>query len=660
MTDERFTDRARQAMELAADAARRWQHEYVGTEHVLIGLADEGGGVATKVLGELGIGPAKVKAAVEATITKGPDNVAEGSLPRTPRAKRAIACAIEESQNLGHKHVGTEHLLLGLMRVEDGVAARVLRRFTDLDTVRDKVVELLGMDEAQHKARREQARHDAMVRFWRQFGILLSSGVPVLKALTVQAQELPVVRDPLALVATAVRNGKRMSQAIASLPELFSSSVVALCKAGEAGGVLDVVAERIAKGLESGSLPVWGAPAEAATLEEEAKNWGQVVVDLVSEAVRAGASDMHFEPTRDGGQVRYRIDGVVQAPRPLPRDEYEAVIGCLKVLANMDVAEMRLPQDGRIQVEVDGRDLDLRVSLCAYATGLSAVVRVLDRATVPLGIDKLGCSAETLEALTDWTRRPHGLHIVTGPTGCGKSTLLYSLLALLNTPDKKILTVEDPVEFLIDGVLQAPIRPDIGLTFPRVVRSFLRQAPNVILVGEIRDRETANVVVQASLTGHLLLTTLHTQTATEVPGRLVDIGLDPWLVSVSLDGAASMRLVRQVCPQCAEPFEPDEALVAGVLAGLPDADALRQATFKRGTGCEHCHHTGYRGRTGIYEVLPLASDIRAMIRANASAKELRRAAIQAGMVTLRHDGARKAAQGVTTLEEVLRVSYGVD
>ena len=655
---EQFTDRARRAMALAAQAARQWQHQFVGTEHMLIGLVDEGGGVAAHVLSELGVALPKVRNAVEARMQRGPDEVAPGRLPQTPRAKRAIECAIDEMRDLGHSLMGTEHLLLGLMRVADGVAAQTLCTFTDRDTVRAKVAELRDRGDGEA---RENARREAMVCFWRQFGILLSSGVPALKALEIQQQELPVVRDPLRLVADAIRNGKTMGQAIARLPELFASSVVALCRAGETGGVLDVVAERIANGLESGALAFSGEPSEGQEpVKPGATNWGQVLVDLITDAVRAGASDMHFEPTRDGGQVRHRIDGVVQAPQPVDRDTYDALIGRLKVLANLNVAESRLPQDGRAQLKVDGRDLDVRVSLCRYATGVSAVIRVLDRAVVPLDIGQLGCAPETLEQLTDWTRRPHGLHIVAGPTGCGKTTLLYALLSILNTPDKKILSVEDPVEFLIDGVLQAGIRPEIGLTFARTVRAFLRQAPNVIMVGEIRDRETANVVVQASLTGHLVLSTLHTANATEVPGRLVDIGLDPWLVSVSLQGVVSMRLVRQACAHCAEEVEPDEALVAGVLADLPDADALRTGPFRHGVGCDHCHHTGYRGRTALYEILPQEPDLQAMVRASASPKDLRRAAVEAGMVTLRHDGVRKAVQGITTLEEVLRVSYGTD
>ena len=657
MTYEQFTDRARQAMALAADVARQWQHPYIGTEHMLIGLIDQGGGRVAEALGAAGVGQAALRKAVEDRVARGAERVADGDLPQTPRAKQAITHAADEARRMGHAHVGPAHLLLGLVRVEDGVAAQALGAVTPLDALRDHVVRLLGSEGDEDASASQEALREAMVRFWRQFGILVSSGVPALRALAVEQHELPIVRGALTRVAEAVRNGRTLSEAIAAVPKLFATPVVAMCRAGEAGDVLQVVAEPIAKGLETGALPLSGDPGAAAgPTDAPATNWGQRVVDLIGAGVRAGASDVHFEPTRDGGRVRHRIDGVVQTVGSMPQEEYDAVVGRLKVLASLNVAEHRLPQDGRIQMEVDQRQLDLRVSVCQYATGPSVVIRVLDRAAVPLDIGQLGCSPETLDALSESTRRPYGLHVVAGPTGCGKTTLLYALLHLLNTPDRKILTVEDPVEFLLDGVLQAPVRPDTGLTFPRLVRAFLRQAPNVIMVGEIRDQETANVVVQASLTGHLLFTTLHTQNACEVPERLVDIGLDPWLVSMALEGAASIRLARRVCPECAEPFTPDASLVDAVLAGLSDADTLRGSPFVHGRGCDHCHGTGYRGRTGVFEVLPMTPDTRAMIRAGTPSQELRRLAVDAGMVTLRHDGVRKAAQGITTLEEVLRVT----
>jgi type II secretory ATPase GspE/PulE/Tfp pilus assembly ATPase PilB-like protein len=515
----------------------------------------------------------------------------------------------------------------------------------------------------------DQPKLKELVCFWRQFGLLISSGVPILEALNVIRAEItmPGLRDAIERIHDSIQHGKSMSAGLARSPELFSQSVIILCRAGEAGGVLDKIAERIANGLETGALAASG-PAGTGPAEPQAEEAasGPTIVErvakLIEHAFTSRASDIHLEPTAKGGRVRLRIDGVMQPTETLGQDTYNAVMSRLMVMANVDVAERRIPQDGRILVRSHGRDLDLRCSFASFLVdgpagrNTSAVLRLLDRQAVVLDIEQLGASGETLAKLKAWPKQPNGIYVVTGPTGSGKTTLLYSLLCLANKAECKVLTAENPVEYLIGGVLQAEVRDNIGVTFPRLVRSFLRQDPDVILVGEIRDRETAMVLVQASLTGHLVFTTLHTNDAAAVSRRLVDIGIEPWLVLGSLGGAAAIRLIRRVCPNCSEPCQPENL---DALSGLPDESDLRKATFVRGRGCDKCAKTGYRGRTAIVEVLPLTAGVRDLIARNADPEDIRGAAIAAGMVTMRHDGLRKAAQGVTTLEEVLLVTQGM-
>ncbi|MDP6353582.1 MAG: ATPase, T2SS/T4P/T4SS family [Planctomycetota bacterium] len=516
----------------------------------------------------------------------------------------------------------------------------------------------------------DESRKAELIRFWRQLGLLLSSGVPLLGALKVIGSELtlPELKEAINNVHEMVRSGKTLSAGTESIPAVFSAGVVTLVGAGEAGGVLDVIAERIAKGLESGALDAAGSKdisqAEAAAFDSG--NSCEDILELVSriilDAVEARASDIHIEPTADGGHVRLRIDGVMQTPESFGEETYDAVVSRLMIMANVDVTEKRRPQDGRIKLNLKGKELDLRCSFMRFLVdgrnnrNYSVVMRILDRQAVVLDIEKVGMSPDALASLRKWTGQPNGIHIVTGPTGSGKTTLLYGLLQQTNRPSTKVMSIENPVEYLIPGVLQAEVQDNIGTTFPRLCRSFLRQDPDVILIGEIRDRETAIICVQASLTGHLILTSLHTSNATEVPRRLVDIGVEPWLVLDSLRGAASLRLVRKVCPSCSKPYESDSL---GALTGLSEEIDLRSATFVKGKGCDECRRSGYRGRTAIVEIMPDTQNVRDLIGKNVEPDELREAAIGAGMVTMRHDGCRKAAQGISTLEEVLRVTQGM-
>ena len=508
-----------------------------------------------------------------------------------------------------------------------------------------------------------------LVRFWRQFGLLLSSGVPILEALKVLRAEIEMaeLQGVIDSIHDAIKAGKNMHGALAKFPDFFAPSVIALCHSGEGAGCLDVIAERIAKGLESGALATTtppGAPVETSEPDDKAADEEDViqrVTNIIVNAYQSRASDIHVEPTAAGGHVRLRIDGVLQAPQPLEKEVYDSVISRLKIMANVDLAEKRRPTDGRIKMRIKGRDLDLRCSFACFLVegrrDYSVVMRLLDRQAVLLDVDRIGASPETLAELKKWPQQPNGIYIVTGPTGSGKTTLLYALLQLANTPERKVLSAENPVEYLIPGVMQAEVQDGLGVTFPNLIRSFLRQDPDVILVGEIRDFETAIVEVQAALTGHLVFSTLHTNNATSVPRRLVDIGIEPWLVLDALRGVAAMRLIRKVCQNCKEPYTSE---ILDVLSGLSDEAALRQATFVKGKGCDQCHGVGYRGRMGIFEIMPDAPELPPLIARNVSPAELREAAVAAGMVTMRHDGLRKAAQGLTTIEEVVRVTQGTE
>jgi Type II secretory pathway, ATPase PulE/Tfp pilus assembly pathway, ATPase PilB len=375
-------------------------------------------------------------------------------------------------------------------------------------------------------------------------------------------------------------------------------------------------------------------------------------VDLIlDKAVQARASDIHFEPFETEFKVRYRVDGALYEMDPPPRHLANPVISRVKVLSNLNIAERRLPQDGRIQRMVNGKQIDLRVSTLPTQFGESVVLRVLDRSSVNLDLDALGMPEYIKEHINETIEKPNGIFIVTGPTGSGKTTTLYACLRKINTIDVKILTAEDPVEYEIEGIMQVPIHEGIGLTFARVLRAFLRQDPDRILVGETRDMETAQIAIQASLTGHLVFTTLHTNDATGAVTRLMDMGVEPFLISASLECVLAQRLIRRICPRCRESYEPSEAVLGQL--GLSAYD-IGDKNFYFGKGCPDCNHTGYKGRKGIYELLKMSDPIRELINKRAPGVILREKAIELGMTTLREDGLRSIYDGDTTIEEVLK------
>ncbi|HEY1066493.1 MAG TPA: GspE/PulE family protein, partial [Pirellulales bacterium] len=374
---------------------------------------------------------------------------------------------------------------------------------------------------------------------------------------------------------------------------------------------------------------------------------------IISEAVKARASDIHVEPFEDRVRVRYRIDGVLVERDSPPKRLLGAILSRIKILGKMDIAERRRPQDGRIKLTVGTKELDLRVSVLPTNHGQSVVMRILNKDNIKVGLRQLGFADDDFATFSNIIKRPNGIILVTGPTGSGKTTTLYAALNDLNRPDRKIITAEDPVEYYLPGINQVEVRHNIGLDFARIIRAMLRQAPNVILVGEIRDRETAEMAIQASLTGHLVFSTLHTNDAPSSITRLIDIGVPPYLVASSVIAIMAQRLVRVICSECKEPFCPSEAMLQQ--AGIP-LKVAEKAQFMRGRGCPVCNKKGYRGRLGIYELMPINAKIREMAFKGASSQDIKKYAVGNGMKTLYKDGVIKAIKGVTTLEEVFRIA----
>jgi type IV pilus assembly protein PilB len=368
-------------------------------------------------------------------------------------------------------------------------------------------------------------------------------------------------------------------------------------------------------------------------------------------AIRDGASDIHFEPFETEFRIRLKADGVLQEMVPPPKHLSFAITTRIKVMANLDIAERRLPQDGRIELTVGGHPVDLRVSVLPTLFGESVVMRVLDRGVVSLDLEKVGLEAAMLRRFREIIKRPNGIVLVTGPTGSGKTTTLYSALSELNEIDDKLITTEDPVEYDIDGIIQVPIDAEIGNTFAACLRAILRQDPDRILVGEIRDVETAEIAVQASLTGHMVFSTLHTNDAPSTVTRLRDMGVPPFLITATVEAILAQRLVRRICSNCREEVVPG----ADVLADLElSSDQIVGKKFYRGKGCERCNRTGYKGRKGLFELLVMNDELRDMVMRNASTEDLREAARRAGMVTLRDSGMESIYNGETTADEVIR------
>lgn len=380
----------------------------------------------------------------------------------------------------------------------------------------------------------------------------------------------------------------------------------------------------------------------------------RVVNLIISQAINDKASDIHIEPDSKSVRVRYRVDGVLHDVMSPPKHIQAPMVSRIKIMANMDIAERRIPQDGKIHLKHEKKEFDLRVSSLPVIHGEKIVMRILDKSSIMLGMDKLGFYGDSQKLFESIVEKPYGMILVTGPTGSGKSTTLYSCLHKLNTGNNNIITVEDPVEYQLPGVNQVQVNEKAGLTFANALRCFLRQDPDIIMVGEIRDSETAKIAIEAALTGHLVLSTLHTNDAAGAVTRLIEMGVEPFLVASSVIGVLAQRLPRVICPNCKEPFNPPpESVRKFGLASGSDS----KVTFYKGMGCDNCKQTGYKGRTGVYELLHISDRIRSLILKKASTTEIKQTAIEEGMKTLQDDGLRKVLEGITTIEDCLRVVY---
>ncbi|MEE8085079.1 MAG: ATPase, T2SS/T4P/T4SS family, partial [Alphaproteobacteria bacterium] len=461
--------------------------------------------------------------------------------------------------------------------------------------------------------------------------VILAMADP-LDGYTVDAVRLAAEKDVEVRIATPSAIDRALARLYGAAPESMGEIVDA------AGADLQTTEEDIARLRDMAS----GAPVV------------RLVSHLINKAAEMGASDIHIEPFEQELKVRFRIDGVLVEMEAPPIALRPAIASRVKLMARLNIAESRLPQDGRFQVHVQGREIDLRVSTVPTLYGESVVLRLLDRGSVALELPALGFADANLEAYLSVLDQPTGILLVTGPTGSGKTTTLYSSLVRLNTGDRKIVTVEDPVEYHLEGVNQVQVRPRIGLTFADALRSLLRQDPDIMMIGEIRDLETAEIAVQAALTGHKVLSTLHTNSAAATVTRLLDMGVEDYLLTSTVNGIVAQRLVRLICDDCSAPKP-----VLGEIVDELGLDRFFQGAppvLAEGTGCAACNGTGYRGRTGIVEILTMTDAVRKAIVARAGAQDVQRAATLAGMTTMFEDGIKKAVAGITTLEEVLRVT----
>ncbi len=450
-------------------------------------------------------------------------------------------------------------------------------------------------------------------------------------------RDIEVVLAPKQAIVEAINmyygSSSKETESVDSMLQEWTDTALDDIDEGGGGGALGMGKANI---LEEGDAPII-----------------KLVHLVIQEAVTARASDIHIEPFADRVRIRYRIDGVLMERDSPPRRLLASIVSRIKIMGSIDIAEKRRPQDGRIKITVAGKDIDLRVSILPTSHGQSVVMRILDRDNIKVGLRDLGFGDDDWKRFSQLIKRPNGILLVTGPTGSGKTTTLYAALNELNRPDVKIITAEDPVEYYLPGVNQCEVRAKIGMTFARIIRAMLRQNPNILLVGEIRDEETANTAIQASLTGHLVFSTLHTNDAPSAITRLVDIGVQPFLVASSVMAIMAQRLVRKICPKCKQRFEPPLHILSGL--GLKP-ELAKKANFAKGKGCNYCNKTGYRGRMGIYELMGMTSQVREMTFKGESTQAIRKIARKQGMHTLFEDGMIKALKGQTTLEEVMRIT----
>ena len=565
------------------------------------------------------------------------------------RAAKAVAVAVNEGATLSEamgkqRSVFSAHVC-ALVRA--GEAGGVL------DVIAERITKAhedgtLGPD-----ARGPEGEH---ARYWRTFGLLLSSGVPILQALDLVTDTVGWIElaNATRAIRKAVADGQDISTAMREFPEVFPEPICLAVETGESEGELDRQACRIAEALESDDLLSLVAEAGDREVAEGADRAATKSVNqLLLDAVNRRASDIHLDPTEDrGGKIRLRIDGALREIARPAREEFGKIVNRIKLMSALDIAERRLPQDGRIMLTINGKHVDLRVSLVPVHFGERLVLRILPRDAVDVGLEHVGLSGQDLETVRRLCHLPSGIIICNGPTGCGKTTLLYSMLQEVDREKCCVITIEDPVEYSFEGLGQIQVDGQRGLTYARALRHVLRQDPDVIMVGEIRDLQTLEACVQCALTGHLVLTTLHTNTAPEAIRRILDVGVEPYRLNASLAAVISQRLVRKLCPDCKKQVDPPLHSVPPEAAEF--IRALGKKSFFGPSGCDACG-AGYRGRTAIHEILVMDDRIRRAVADGVDLAALRAAARESGMRTMLANGLEKAAGGVTSVEEVVRV-----
>ena len=647
---QRFTESARKLVFYAQEEAGRLGHNVVAPEHMLLGVTRVPDSVGALMLEQLGVSMEALRTATEASASRGASKQGQ-DMQLAPRAKRVIDLAYDEARRLKNNYIGVEHLILGMLRDGEGDAAA--RTLTGLGvTLEAARTQLLQMQDSQDAAPSSLGKMQDMAAYMKAaFSPEVDKSSEELLSLDEAVKFLGTSKPTLYRLLgqdeiKGLKVGRQWRFRRADLTAYMERGPVAVSAAPKED--LDMELAFFSELL--GQTEPGDADAEAKTV--------RLADDIFKLAIQSRASDIHLEPNADDFLLRLRVDGVLQETRRLPSSTKESLTARFKIMAEMDTNEKRLPQDGRIPVRHDGKDFDFRVAVVPSLHGEAVTMRILDRSTVLIGLDRLGIAPEDLHQIRDLIRQPNGIVIATGPTGAGKTTLLYSCLQEVAGVEKKTLTVEDPVEYVLPYTTQTQVNKKAGLTFAAVLRSFLRQDPDVILVSEMRDLETALIAVEVSLTGHLLLTSLHTGDAPSALLRLLDMGVEPYLASATVAGVVATRLVRRVCDDCKQPVDLSGDKTLGYVAQLAAEGGYEipaDAVFVRGVGCESCRGRGFRGRTGLYEVLPMTEALTEAVLRRAPVEELTDIAVAGGMRTLLADGIRKAAAGLTTIEEVMRV-----
>lgn len=650
---QRFTERARKAVTYAQEDAEKWGADFIGPEHLLLGLVRESDNMAGRVLDRLGVSGEVVREGVQTHLQ--PEEHGQGQdMQLTPAAKKIIDFAYEEAKHLQNNYIGAEHLLLGMLREPKGIAQDVLRELG------------VTLEAAREAVRQLQTEGDTRTAEGLPPGGIIQDVAAYMKAAF--SPEPDKAAEELLSLDEAV---KFLGTSKPTLYRLLGQDEIKGLKVGRQWRFrkADLITY-----MERGPVAVAAAPKEDLDMELAffAEQLGQEAADTAADAeaktvrladsiltlaIQAQASDIHLEPHAEDFLLRLRVDGVLHETRRLPASIRESLTARYKMMAEMDLNEKRLPQDGRIPVRHEGKDFDLRVAAMPSLYGEAITMRILAKQDILVGLDALGLAPEDLYQIRDMMHQPNGIVIATGPSGAGKTTLLYSCLQDTVSTENKVLTIEDPVELALPYATQIQVNKKAGLTFPALLRSSMRQDPDLILVGEMRDGETAQIAAEASLNGHLLLTTLQTGDAPSALLRLLDMGIEPHFLSATVVGVVASRLARRVCESCKHPDDLSTDTTFGTITALAAEGGYEipaNAIFVRGAGCEQCRGRGYRGRIGLYEVLTLTEPLTEALLRRAPAEELRDIAVENGMRTLLADGIRKAAEGQTTVKEVLR------